>query len=187
MLRILLSTAAAAVFSVATMTAQTTPDFTGTWAMDVTRSQSAVLGPASAREQPVLLIIRQTPEGLQIERQLDGKTSSVTYSFSQEAPVETALQTDPKAVGTSGNSASAPVLGVVGTEVKDARAEWDNGRLIATTTMNINGMTTRAGELLTLANGGRELLVDTVVQVQHGYEGQKSAGKGRDVYVRVAR
>lgn len=187
MLRILLSTAAAAVLSGGTTTAQGTPDFTGTWAMDVTRSQSAVLSPASARERPVLLIISQSPKGVRIERQLDGKTNIVTHSFSPEPPAPLAQQPKPAPVGTSGTdgaSATAPVA-VVGTEVEDARAEWDGSRLIVTTVLTINGMTTKTGESLTLTNGGRELLVDTVLAVQHGYEGSKADGHGRDVYVRV--
>jgi len=194
--RDLVCSCAAALLSVAVVSAQgkaqPRPDFNGTWAMDLARSESTLQMSASAREQPVLLTIRQTPDALIIERQYDGETKTIRYAFGkpdtlENARTQQAVDSAPsRPVGTTGSS--DPVAQpVIGSEVKQANAEWDGSQLVATMTLAINGMTTTTAEGFTLQNNGRELVVNNHLEVQHGYEAtlSKPEGKGRDVYVRV--
>ena len=55
---------------------QSRPDFSGTWAMDLTRSEAAAQGAAIG---PVTVTIRQAPEELRIDTTRNGKTESVRY------------------------------------------------------------------------------------------------------------
>src|SRR5215471_2210523 len=59
-----------------TRSVQSTPDFSGTWSMDASRSQSAV------QNEPVksmTLVITQSPTDLTIEFTRDGRAQTVTY------------------------------------------------------------------------------------------------------------
>jgi len=61
-----------------TATGQERPDFTGTWVMDVNRSETAGQAPEMLRRAPVTLIIAQSPDELVIETEANGRRESVT-------------------------------------------------------------------------------------------------------------
>ena len=156
----------------ASSAAQETPDFTGSWLMDVSRSESAAQGANASPRMPVKLIIVQTPAQLNVQTDVDGRRQSATYRF------EAAEQ--PRPVGTSGSDQ---------TRVEPFRVEWKDGALVTTTIYHINGMATTKIERRTLHADGREMTVETVVQVEHGYQSNEKRRDGynvvRDVYTRL--
>ena len=68
----------------ASSAAQETTDFTGSWLMDLSRSESAAQGADASRGMPVKLIIVQTPTQLNVQTDVDGRRQPATYRF--EAP-----------------------------------------------------------------------------------------------------
>ncbi len=65
-----------ALSSTAGLRAQNRPDFSGTWTMDLTRSEAAAQGMPIG---PVTVVIRQMPEELRIDTTRNGRTESVRY------------------------------------------------------------------------------------------------------------
>jgi hypothetical protein len=156
----------------ASSAAQEKPDFTGAWLMDATRSESAAQSAEASPRLPVKLIIVQTPNRLNVQTDVDGRRQSVTYLF------ETPEQSRP--VGTSGSNQ---------TRLEPLRVEWNGSTLVTTTIYHINGMATTKIERRTLEPGGRELTVETVVQVEHGYQSNENSRPGynvvKDIYTRL--
>jgi hypothetical protein len=156
----------------ASSAAQEKPDFTGAWLMDASRSHSAAQGADASPRMPVKLIIVQTPTQLNVQTDVDGHRQSTTYRF------EAAEQ--PRPVGTSGSNQ---------TRVEPFRVEWKDGTLVTTTIHHINGMAMTKIESRILHAGGREMTVETVVQVEHGYESNEKSHVGhnvvKDVYTKL--
>lgn len=151
-----------------TATGQERPDFTGTWVMDVSRSETAGQAPV-LRRTPVTLIIAQSPDGLVIETEADGRRESVRYSFTRQ-------QDPPRPVGTSGSNDST---------VQEALAEWKGDRLETMAVFNVNGKAVTKAASRTLDASGGEMTVETRLVVQHGYEGNRAnAGTARDVFIK---
>ena len=177
---------AAAVVSLQTfVAAQQVPDLTGTWVMDPTRSASAQSGghaPTKVQDSPAteVWVIQQMPEALIIERQLSNTSKAVTYSFDKKSPA-----TAP-AVAPGGTTARNDEAAVLGSEVSDARAEIKDGKVVTRLEMKVNGKTVTTDETLSLSKNGRELTVERVLVVHHGYEGQtRTDAVGKDVFVRT--
>jgi hypothetical protein len=148
----------ALALSAATL-AQSTPDFSGTWTMDATRSASAVQNEPIG---PVTVVIAQSPAELRI-----------TTTQGQKTTVEV-IRLD---------GAESKVPG--GT----AKARWEGSTLVVESVRDIQGASVTTKQARTLAAGGSEMTVDAVLEVQHGYtlntKGTKNYGTGQDVYVRV--
>ena len=153
-----------------TATGQDThPDFTGTWVMDVKRSETAGQAPEVARRTLVTLIIAQSPDELIIETEADGRRESVTYSFTRQ-------QDPPEAVGTSGSNDST---------VQEALAEWKGDRLETMAVLNVNGKVVTKAASRTLDPTGGEMTVETRLIVQHGYERNgANVGTAKDVFIK---
>jgi hypothetical protein len=151
-----------------TANGQALPDFTGTWVMDVSRSETAGQAPEVLRRTAVTLIIVQSPDELIIETRADGRRESVTYSFTRRH--------DPsRPVGTTGSNSA----------VQEAIAEWKGERLVTSTLLNVNGkaVTKTATRILDLSGG--EMTVETRLVVQHGYEGNgANVGTAKDVFIK---
>ena len=134
------------------------PDFSGTWTMDRARSESA------AQEQPAGLVriaITQTGSSLAVETTRDGKAETVVYPISAKP--------------------SGP------TEVRGLRrAFWDGPALINEGSVDIRGQTIAFREVRMPAAGGAEMVVETTLKVEHGYEmrGAQTIVTGKNVYVR---
>ena len=80
---------------------------------------------------------------------------------------------------------------MLGSEVRDAHAEVKDGKIVTRTELSVNGKTVTTDESLSLAEGGRELIVERLLMVHHGYEGvrpykeaAKSNAVGKNVYIR---
>jgi hypothetical protein len=132
------------------------PDFSGTWQMDPTRSESAV---QSEPIGPVTVVIAQTPSEVRIETTRKQGTSAVTYKLDGS---------DTKIPGGT------------------AKTHWDGTTLITETVRDIQGQTVTTKETRRLNPDGNEMLVETMLVVQHGYSlrGTPNYGAGKDVFVR---
>jgi hypothetical protein len=147
--------------------AQQKPDFTGTWTMDMSRSESAAQGTDVSPRTPVKLIVRQSPADFNVETDRDGSSERLRFVFGQsELPS-----------GTSGRKDIA---------VEPAGVEWRGGDLVTTTVYRVNGMPVKQIRTHRLAQNGREMIVETRVEMQHGYESDrpeyKSGTMVTDVY-----
>ncbi len=135
--------------------AQGKPDFSGTWKMDQTRSESAA---QTHPIGPVTLVIKQTPNELTIETtRNDGSTVMMCKLDGSEVTIPG---------GT-------------------AKTYWDGVKLVTEVERYVQGQAVTTKETRTLATGGNEMLVDMTLVVQHGYSANTSNyGTGKDIYVR---
>ncbi|MES2471958.1 MAG: hypothetical protein V4601_03850 [Pseudomonadota bacterium] len=151
----------AAVLFAAAASAQTLPgkpDFSGIWMMDKSRSESA------AQEQPVgvvRLAITQTGSSLAVETDRDGKTETIVYPIDVEP------------------NGRAEMRGL-------RRAFWDGPALINEGSVDIRGQTIAFREVRMPAADGAEMVVETTLKVEHGYEmrGAQTVVTGKNVYIR---
>lgn len=151
--------AAALALSPAAVRAQPTrPNFSGTWTMDQTRSESPHYPDFVG---PVILVITQTATEMTIETRRGEKSGSVTYRIydSENAPV-----------GTAGS----PAL----------KSYWNGTTLVAEGVRNVQDATVRTKEVRSLDSAGHEMTVETTLIVEHGYTlaGTKNYGTGKDVF-----
>ena len=123
-----------------TASGQERPDFTGTWVMDMNRSETAGQAPELLRQAPVTLIIAQSPDELIIETEANGRRESVTYSFARRLD-------PPRPVGTMGSNDST---------VQEARAEWKGDRLETSAVLSVNGQAVTKAVSRTLDPSGGE-------------------------------
>ena len=153
------------VLAVATSTvvvlsaAQTQPDFSGVWQLDNARSDAAAYSDAPG---PVRASITQSATLIQIDTTTSRGTTSVTYPF--------ATADTPQPPGT-------PV------------ARWRGEALLTEAIRDVRGQSVTVQQTRRLASEGREMIVESVINVQHGYSalGAKTYGASRDVFVRAAR
>ena len=150
--------------------AQTQPDFSGTWTMDPSRSESAHQDvPIGA----VSLVIRQTVADFSVETR---RTQSKRSSISSET-----LKS--KLDGTESVN-----TGLSGIEIK-VKAHWAGPKLIVETAREMNGSTITTMQTFELGANGNEITIQKTLTVQHGYQGPgapRSTGSGTDVFVRRA-
>jgi len=139
------------------LVAQAKPDFTGTWQMDMTRSESA------AQAMPIpraTVIIAQTPTVLRIETRMGGNTA-----------IQTARMKDVENPGRVGASGSH----------QDAELCWDGDALVTTAVETEHGMTlTRTGRR-TLDPTGKIMTVETTLTIHHAYATSTSTDVFRKV------
>ena len=171
------------------LTAQTRPDFSGTWRMDASRSESAM------QAEPIktmTVVIRQTPTEITIETTTDRGTTTETYSLnpnSGSAPQKTEIA-EKKASSTDNARSGAGMAGngpekAGGATEKTAR--WQGEVLVTDVIRDVRGQSVTAQQSRRLAASGNEMIVESIVEVQHGYtlSGAKNYGAGKDVFVRV--
>ena len=122
MTRSTLPISAAVLFLLANVAhGQQKPDFTGTWIMDMSRSESAAQGTDVSPKRPVKLIVRQSPADFNIETDRDGATERLRFVFGQsEYPVAT--------------------TGRRNADIEPAAVEWRGSDLVTTTVYRVNGM-----------------------------------------------
>lgn len=140
------------------------PDFSGTWNMDVSRSESAH---QDVPIGPVSLVVRQTAAGISIETKRSDGTEKLVFQFDGAEHTNTTES---------------------GQEIK-VKAHWEGLKLVAETEREVNGATVTTRHAFTMPPGGREITVDKTLTVQHGYQSPgspKTTGKGKDVFVRAA-
>ena len=137
--------------------AQGKPDFSGTWTMDPSRSESAVQNEPIG---PVTLVISQSDGEFRIETTRTQGKSIVTYKLD-------------------------------GSEIKipggTAKTHWDGSTLVTEAVRDVQGQTVTTKETRRLNGDGNEMLVETMLVVQHGYSlrGTPNYGTGKDVYTKL--
>lgn len=138
--------------------AQAKPDLSGTWVMDVERSESAT---QEGHSGPITYVIHQLPDSVVIETQRGQQSGRVTYKLS---PSE---------------KAAGPMEGVPA-----ARAYWDDVKLVTETARPIQGQTVTTKEVWYLDSTGSEMTVESILEVEHGYtlRGVKTYGMARDIF-----
>lgn len=153
----------AAVFALASPAgAQTRPDFSGTWKLDLTRSDFAAQVPSPG---PVTLEIVQSPTEIRIVSTTSRGSNTMTYALG--ASDEPSLA----------NSTATPV------------ARWQSDALLTNSLRDIRGQSVTVQQSRRLSADGSEMTVESIVNVQHGYTatGAQIYGSSRDVFVRVAK
>jgi hypothetical protein len=157
--------AISAVFAL-TASAQTV-NLTGTWVLDEKRSGSAG---HEGFVSPVIWTVTQEPEKVIVQRQRGERTLSFDYLLTRSAPGANA---DPAVVSPGPNTPGH-------------RAYWEGSRLILVTLQDIQGKTVSTREVLSLSGDGRELSVDRVVEVEHGYtmKGAQNFNTVKDVFAK---
>ncbi len=155
--------------------AQTRPDFSGTWRMDASRSESAM------QAEPIkamTLVIKQTASDITIETITDRGKSIETYSLVQSPRGEAAKSLDK----ASEKGAQPPPE-----KAAEKAARWQGDALVTEVVRDVRGQSVTAQQSRRLAASGNEMVVESIVEVQHGYtlSGAKNYGSGKDVFVKV--
>jgi hypothetical protein len=138
---------------------QTRPDFSGTWRLDEKRSGS----PGYAEfVGPVQWVIHQTPDSMVVEITAGSEKTTYTYELYDARP-------------------TAPA------GANSFRGYFEGARLTTESNIDIKGKTVTMREARTLSPDGREMMVERVVAVEHGYDikGVQNYSNVKDVFVRV--
>jgi len=148
------------------MAAQGMPDFSGTWTMDLSRSESAAQGPAIG---PVTVSIQQAPAEIRVETTRNGTTETVRY-----LPAGTTPAKAEERVGTF---------------------RWEGVTLVTNLNTYINNQAVTFQEIRSLNPDRTEMAVEVTLTVQHGYtaggtsvvQSSKSSNTstGKDVFLRA--
>src|SRR5262245_57087918 len=148
------------------ITAQTRPDFSGTWKLDEDRSDSAAQAGFAG---PIVWRITQSAAELTVEMRQAEKAVSITYTIGAGKP------------GAAVNRAA--------TDPAEYLGYWQGETLITETNQTIQGQTVTTREVRTLARNGQEMIVERTVNVQHGYtlRGAQSYNTAKDTFVRMPR
>jgi hypothetical protein len=170
MMRLMRVVAIAALLFPVAAGAQNRADFSGTWQMDTSRSQSAQAGHGASPVQAATVVINQTPDNLVVETIRDGNRLVTRF------PAGTNPE---RPVGTSGRAGAG-----VGTIMA-----WEHSELTTSTPIQINGMAVQTIEKRALSADGREMTVMTSISVEHGYSGKgiNRSAPLTDVYVRATK
>lgn len=139
--------------------AQPARDFSGTWLMDPSRSQSAHQGEPF---KMVTFVIAQSAGQVRIEATRGNEKEDVLYPLMKS------------------RAASSPDTG-------KAEAYWDGDQLVTVTQRTVSGQTVTVKEARTLSANGDDMTVETTVIVQHGYSmaGARTYGTSKDLFTRA--
>lgn len=140
-------------------TAQPPPDFSGAWRLDLSRSDTAAHSEGTG---PLTVEITQSPSEVLIVTKTPRGTTDMTYRFV---------------------AADAPPLG------SGPNARWDKDALLTNAVRDVRGQSVSVQQSRRLSADGNEMIVESIVNVQHGYSaaGAQTYGVSKDVFVRVAR
>jgi hypothetical protein len=168
----MLTTAVVAMLSGSALPAQDRPDFTGTWLMDMSRSESVAQQADASPSMPTTVRIVQTAKQVTVETIRDGEPQTVTYSFEERARPEAGFDRSEEFT------------------VQPAHVEWKGTDLVTTTIYRLNGMPVKQTQHSRLGPSGQEMLVETRLEMQHGYQTNhpeyQSYSVMRDVFTKVS-
>lgn len=140
-MKLMLSTVCVVSLASIGLAAQRQPDFSGTWTMDMSRSEAAAQG---APIGPVTVTIRQSREEIRIETIRDGSTQVVRY-----LPAEARVA-----------SSGGELIGAF---------RWNGSQLITSLVTDISKQAITLQEVRDLNPSGTEMTVDVTLNVEHGY------------------
>ena len=140
--------------------AQPNPDFTGTWRLDASRSDSAA---HTSAVRPVTVEIAQTPTEIRILTTTPDGSGTLSYTIAASEP--------PTLAATTGTPT----------------ARWVGNSLVSDAIRDIRGQSVTVQQSRQLSADGNEMIVDSIVNVQHGYSlaGAQTYGASRDVFIRI--
>ena len=135
-------------------------NLTGTWTMVPDRSESPEQTPPV---NSIVLEIAHSDAALNVNANRDGKTTATSY------PID---------------NTRTPAAGTVGAGT--TRAYWEGRRLVAWRAGNVQGQTVSIKETYELSSDASELIVETTVEIQHGYtmKGAKNYASSKDVFTK---
>ena len=138
---------------------QTRPDFSGTWQLDEGRSISPTY---AGFVGPVVWVVTQSPDTMTVEIHRAARAYTIAFSLADKP--------------FTAPAAKPPTY----------RGYWDGESLVTESTQDIEGQTVITREVRSLRNDGREMIVERIVQVQHGYNVRdgRNYGSGRDTFVK---
>jgi hypothetical protein len=159
----------------ATAPAQTRPDLSGTWQMDLTRSDSAAQGEPIG---PTTMVITQSANEIRIET--TSKRGTIVDVYQLTAPPAQASLSSPDPGAEAARAEPTTPLPKI--------ARWRGDTLLVDAVREVRGQTVTTQRQLTISEDGKELIVLSTVNVQHGYtiSGAQVYGTGKDVFVRQA-
>ena len=140
-MKLAMSIACVIALSSAGVGVQSQPDFSGTWNMDLARSEAAAQGTPIG---PVTVTIRQLPGEIHIQTTRNGNTETVRY-----------LPASAKAGG------GAELVGAF---------RWDGAKLVTRLVTDISKQAITVEEIRSLDPAGREMTVEVMLVVEHGYQ-----------------
>src|SRR5260370_21575450 len=146
-------------------------DLSGTWKMDASRSESAH---QAVPIGTVVLVVKQT-------------STRITIESRRTEPGKTEVQSEVLPFLLDGGETTTTILD---SPVK-TKAHWDGTKLITETERTVNGASVTTRNVLTLDANGKELKLERMLTVQHGYQSEvkesKSYGTGTDIFVKSAK
>jgi hypothetical protein len=141
-------------------------NFSAVWEMDMSRSES---GAQEVPTGPMTVVITQQPDLIRIDTTANGRTKVVMYL----------------PVGTKAPSGEE-VSGIF---------RWEDSKLVTELRTHVNDRAVNITEVRTLDRGESEMIVDTILAIQHGYTGPEPLGvksqnaphmvKGRNVFLKI--
>jgi hypothetical protein len=140
-IQLFVSTLCIAGLSSPGLRAQHSPDFSGTWTMDLSRSEAAAHGEPIG---PVTVVIRQAPGEVRVETTQNGSVQAVRYVPEGSSPM---VADDPS--GTF---------------------RWEGPQLITNLIAHVNQQAVTVTEARRLNAAGTEMTVAVTLVVQHGYQ-----------------
>ncbi len=154
-------------------TQQTKPDLSGTWQMDLSQSESAAQGEPIG---PVTMVIAQSATEIRIETSSRRGTIVDVYRFAAPATASPGSAPEP----------GADAVRAAPTTPLPAIARWRGDTLLVDAVRDVRGQTVTVQRAITLSANGKELIVESTMNVQHGYSisGARVYGTGKDVFVR---
>ena len=165
-MKLALSIACVVALSSVGVATQSRPDFSGTWNMDLARSEAAAQGTPIG---PVTVAIKQASGEVHIQTTRNGSTETVRY-----------LPASAKAVG------GAELIG---------NFRWEGAKLVTRLVTDINKQAITVEEVRSLDPSGREMTVEVMLVVEHGYQSggtgvlrsqnSPNTSKGINVFVRT--
>ncbi|MEJ7607012.1 MAG: hypothetical protein WKF37_12295 [Bryobacteraceae bacterium] len=140
----------------------TKTDFSGSWEMDATRSESAH---SSTSSGPVTLVMKQSASEVSIETRQNGQSETIVYKLDGSESQKPAQDNGPF----------------------QWTARWEGTKLVTETHRNVNRATVTIKEILSLDSKAKEITVERTVTVQHGYSmrGTQNYSSGKDVFVKA--
>lgn len=152
---------AAVLLQPALVATQPKADFSGSWTMVAERSQSPLQTPPVTAQTHN---ITQTDSSLTIETIRNDRRTTATYTIEAERN---------------------PTAGSMGAGT--ARAYWDGAKLVTERAGTVQGQTVTIKVVRELTADGKEMTVQSLVAVQHGYtlRGARNYGTATDVFTRL--
>ncbi|MCU1261824.1 MAG: hypothetical protein JWO80_4709 [Bryobacterales bacterium] len=143
------------------------PEFSGTWKMDPSRSESAH---QAVPIGPVTLLIKQTASEFTLETRTGERDKAAIANETLTYKLD---------------GSESTVVGAARASVQ-TKAHWDGVKLVTETARNVQDSTVTTRYVLSLDPSGRELTIDKTLTVQHGYQfqGANNIGTGKDVFVK---